>query len=501
MFSLLKSLIYINLLTFAGLAVFCICANTQVSQTLKKAFAIVLLYCNFIVFISPNIIVHEIMSIFIVPLFARQRKQVLPIYLFAFLLMPAISYTLSAGGTYLFVFTNFISLSIGAYAALIMKGGSSKGKWTASATCVMLIMVVYLFAGLRGGSITNTMRVFAETALIILLPYLVVRRSIRSTFDAREMLIALAAACTILSVIAIYEANKTWPIYRIVYEHYGIVLGNEVQVKMRGGIMRATGTFIESTSFGLWLSFGAFVGLTGRWMFKSRIHHWIICGILLAGLFAPQSRGAWLGLVIAFMFFQIGKGRIGAMISGLVGSLTFGAFVYGIAHVIPQLGTMLGLDKTGTIGHDYRQDLFTRGIEEAQKNLLFGTDFNTVLEQLADIRQGEGIIDFVNTYLYLLLVSGAVGMIIFFFSLFVPITAMWRKAAKFRKLDTYPMSVIAALLGSLAIMLFFTFLSGRTTMGLGMLLGAAAALESMNASRIGEVFTKSGDTRRRVRIG
>lgn len=487
MLGLLKSLLYVNMVTIAGFAIFYACANRRVVGQQGKILFVVMLYCNAIAFLSPNVIIHEIASFLVVPLFGRRQEHILPVYTFAFLTLPAISYSLAAGGTYLFVFTNFMSLSVGAYLTSIIKIRAYRWQWTAPAACLMAIVLVYFFAGARGGSITNMMRVLSELVFVMVLPYLIVKRSIRSANDAREMIIALVIASIILSVLACYEATKTWPIYRMIYDHYGIALGNEVQVKMRGGIMRATGPFIESTSFAVWLSFGTFAGLTGSWIFKSRAHHWIVCGVLLAGLFAPQSRGAWLGLIIAFVFFQIGKGRIGAMISGLVGATVFGAVGYGMARVIPQLGAMLGLNQSGTIMRDYRQDLFTRGIEEARKSLFFGADLDTVLDRLADMRQGEGIIDFVNTYLYVLLLSGIIGLIAFALGMFIPILVMWIKSAKYREIRNQPMPVIAALLGSLMVMLVFTSLSGRTTMGLGILLGAAAALASMTPYQIGRV--------------
>ncbi len=77
-----------------------------------------------------------------------------------------------------------------------------------------------------------------------------------------------------------------------------------------------------------------------------------------------------------------------------------------IAAVLPFLG--------GTIDSsniDYRGRLWTRGWEIVRDNPLFGDQY--ALARMQDLRQGQGIVDFVNGYLAELLATGFVGLTLF----------------------------------------------------------------------------------------
>ena len=59
----------------------------------------------------------------------------------------------------------------------------------------------------------------------------------------------------------------------------------------------------------------------------------------------------------------------------------------------------------------YRQRLLDRSLELIQENPLFGDQL--ALQKMEDLRQGQGIIDIVNTYVGVALFSGYVGLALF----------------------------------------------------------------------------------------
>jgi O-antigen ligase len=77
-----------------------------------------------------------------------------------------------------------------------------------------------------------------------------------------------------------------------------------------------------------------------------------------------------------------------------------------IVALIPFLGT--GSESAVTI--DYRQRLFQVGVEHILENPLFGSFDFLLSEQAQELKQGNGMIDLVNTFLGVGLNSGLVGL-------------------------------------------------------------------------------------------
>lgn len=479
MLYLIKSAGFVAVVSMIGLVIFFACANQTVNREFRNKLVLVLGYCIATSFFSPNAVIDNFAAFLTVPLFARKRTEIAPIYIFSFLVLPGIALPLGVGGTYLFVLTNILSISAGAALMALIKGGGGARSWTIPSICVLSIFTVYVLSGIRSTTATNMLRITLEQVFTLLLPFYVMRRSVRSGDDVKRIFVCMVAAIAALSTLAIYEAKVTWPLYRVIADHYGVSLSDGASVKLRGGLLRSPGPFPEPTSFAFWLSLGTFAAMTSRWMFQSKLKYLALCALLLAGMYAPQSRGAWLGLIAAYLIYQAGTGKASQIIKGVAVAGVCGVLVYAAALTIPAVAQTIGLDTTGVVHRDYRQDLWDRGLEEAQHNLILGTDIRSVLYSLRDMRQGEGMVDFVNTYLYVLLVSGLVGLMTFAVSLIAPVVVLWNRAKRLRGYDTRQLSVIAALLGSVAVMIAFTSLVGRSTMGLCVLLGIAAALSKM----------------------
>jgi O-antigen ligase len=150
--------------------------------------------------------------------------------------------------------------------------------------------------------------------------------------------------------------------------------------------------------------------------------------------------------------------------------------VYAAALTVPTVGSIIGIQSDGTRVKDYRETLLERGLEEAHKSPLVGVDLETLTYRLRDMRQGEGIIDFVNSYLYILLVTGLVGLAAFVTALTWPIYDIWSARRRVPSASLMDNSYLGGALAAIAMMLVTTSLGARSLMAILILVALASAL-------------------------
>jgi O-antigen ligase len=125
----------------------------------------------------------------------------------------------------------------------------------------------------------------------------------------------------------------------------------------------------------------------------------------------------------------------------------------------------------------YRQQLFDVSMTMIRQNPVFGDPF--VYLRMEELRQGQGIIDLVNGYLYTALFNGLVGL-----SLICGVFAfaLWRASAallRVRNLDAEAGALGAALVAVFAASLFYVAAAGyekATYIFTGILISYAAAV-------------------------
>ncbi|NOY69187.1 MAG: O-antigen ligase family protein [Deltaproteobacteria bacterium] len=129
--------------------------------------------------------------------------------------------------------------------------------------------------------------------------------------------------------------------------------------------------------------------------------------LFITALFLTGSRGPWLCCIVMILLFW-GLPKINLNIIGIYlfsGILAIG----GILAVGKNF--FISLDPYGTFS--YRIALIQNSLMEIQKNLWFGSaDYFSSVE-LEEMRQGQGIIDIVNSYLQVALHSGVIGLFLF----------------------------------------------------------------------------------------
>lgn len=412
-----------------------------------------------------------------VPLFARDTGRVVPVYLFSLLLLPGLDMTAVVGSLKLFDLGVHDALGIGAAAALFCSRGKSRIDWRRDVPAYAVVLLIGA-ALARETSFSHLLRSTSNLMLDYGLPYYIASRGVRNFAEFRRILLWLGCGALVLALLLIYEAMRSWPIYNELYGQYGGILQ---MVKSRGGMIRAGGPFVEPTSAAMVLALCTIAIWLCRREFRTARHHGIILLIAFVGLAAPQSRGAWVGLGFALVLAEIYLGRYRSIIKGgLIAGLAFSA-LFAAALSSPQLSETLGLSGGSSETSEYRRMLFERGMEEYWQSPLFGFPNPELEVRLADLRQGEGIIDYVNSYLWIMLISGAVGLTIFVgaFAHYLWKLIDYRRLPVEDRIGRDSAAFIFAGISMTLEMLFFTSFGTRPAIFIFVLLGFAAALSSL----------------------
>jgi O-antigen ligase len=248
--------------------------------------------------------------------------------------------------------------------------------------------------------------------IAVFAPYFLISRTTRIRPLILDSLAAFALPCVVMAVIAVFEGLRGWLLYEDIPERWGLaatfttylVRGSSLRAMASTGHPLALG-YELAIAFGLWLSLETYV--------KSRLTRWTVSAILMLGLLASYSRGPWACALAIYVIYVFLKPRaVSGLIKSFLGSVLALAIISltslgeKIAAVLPFLG--------GTIDSsniDYRSRLWTRGLTIVRDNPVFGDQY--ALARMQDLRQGQGIVDFVNGYLAELLATGFVGLTLF----------------------------------------------------------------------------------------
>jgi O-antigen ligase len=259
-----------------------------------------------------------------------------------------------------------------------------------------------------------TLRFFMRQFPIIVIPYLFFRSNLSNGSEYRSAIACFGAASIFLSVFAIYEARFGWSIFENMEMRLGIVQLSK-NMLVRGGMMRASATMGGPLGLACFLTVGFFAVACSRDFFRNQIGYYGAVGVTLIGLLASQSRGSIIALFVSavVLFLALRKRSIAAAIATV--AITVLVALPVLEKIFPSLAERLGGGGQKFQGKyfDYRGALLDRGLQEAARHPIIGQRMHDLLNSLADIIQGQHIVDLVNVYLVVLMISGIVGFIPF----------------------------------------------------------------------------------------
>jgi O-antigen ligase len=271
-------------------------------------------------------------------------------------------------------------------------------------------LILQFFLQLQADSFTNTLRSGAFYAFTdVFLPYYVASRALRDLTAFRDALAAFVIAAMAVGALGVFETLKHWNLYNALQGALGATWEGGAYLH-REGVLRARASVGHPIALGyaLAVALGFYLYL---WQAMPR-RRWRFAGlaVLLAGLLASLSRGPWMGAIVMAAVFALTARVDGARIAALGLAGAAGLVTVFAADDLAALLPFLSAIDQGTVS--YRQQLLEVAIAELWRNPWFG-GFDRFSPAMEELRQGQGIIDIVNSYVGVGLASGAVGLALF----------------------------------------------------------------------------------------
>jgi len=282
-------------------------------------------------------------------------------------------------------------------------------------------LLLTIALSLRETGVSDTLRQSFYIFTDVFLPYFVVSRSLKSLQAFRDALLSLVLAIMVLALIGVFETSWHWLLYRELQVKLGLIgISTSGGYTERDGMVRAIATTGQPIALGYLMAVGIGLYLYLQRSIQRNLTRRLGMVLLAAGLVVPLSRGPWVGAAVLMTVF-IATGRHAArrliimallvlLVSPLISLLPAGEK---IINLLPFIGST----ENETIV--YRQNLITNAMIVIQRNPWFGSVNYLETPEMESMRQGQGIIDIVNTYLGVALEKGFVGLGLFvgFFAL------------------------------------------------------------------------------------
>ena len=318
-----------------------------------------------------------------------------------------------------------------------------------------ILLIVSL--SLRETSVTDTLRQAFYQFIDVFLPYFVVSRAINSMRAFQGVLLGFVLAVMVMALIAVFEATKFWLVYTSLENLWGIQSGFSRYGQLRAGFQRPEVTvgsiplgYLMATAIGFFLYLQQ--GVT------TRFHRIAGLLLLLVGLLASLSRGPWVGgVIIILVFVCTGRHALRRALA-MAAAGSFSVFLIALSPAgdkLVELLPFIGDSDQGTIS--YREQLLENAIIVIGRNPWFGSTDYLETAELESLRQGQGIVDIVNTYIQVSLESGLVGLAVFcgFFALVL--NSIYKAMKSIREKDPEMHLLGRALFATLAGVLLIIF--------------------------------------------
>ena len=280
--------------------------------------------------------------------------------------------------------------------------------------CLVAYQILSIGLRWRYSSSTVLLRMTVEGFLDILIPYYVATRSIRTLADLRYVVGHFAIGLLFAGSVGVVECLIQHNLYSGLQSIYGVTW-NLTYALVRGGFLR-----VQAMTQQPILLAAAMVGAMALWVWLKGLE-WrnsgFIAGfgVILIALVATGSRGPWLAfalmmlMVLAMHKLTPTTVRI-LLVLGVIGAVAAKA-AGAEAAVESALASLFGGSKQDMSTIDYRRELLDTSLALIQQSPWVGVP--NYASQMQQLKQGEGIIDIVNSYVTVMLNAGVVGLMIY----------------------------------------------------------------------------------------
>jgi O-Antigen ligase len=438
---------------------------------------VVWLILTVVAFLSPNFWLYVLVAIPTYVWAGRKDSNPVALYLFVLHVIPPVAVPIPIlGNNGLFLLDNYRLL---AFCVLLPAAMHYRKNRKGAVVGVFGTMDIYLIAWgvltvalyvppdlpnhfVIPDSPSNALRRAFLFALDSYLLYYAVSRTSQSGQKIVDAAASFCLACAVMAAVAMFEHLRSWLLYVDIVGRFGSNSSGGFYLS-RAGSLRAQASaghalslgYLLAVAFGFWLYLKSDV--------ESRIHRIGVSILLWGGLFAAFSRGPWLGAVIVYFTFKAAGPRAASrLVKGAVFAVAIACLIAisplgdRILEVLPVMG------KTADFNVLYRHRLAERCWQLVLEHPFFGNQFPW--PEMEDLRQGEGIIDMVNSYLGEALVHGFIGLFLFVGFIIFGMTKVYVRAKDFAYTDPgvalLGASLIACIAGTLVMIQSTSFGTG-----------------------------------------
>lgn len=373
-----------------------------------------------VAFLAHNFWVYIIAAAFLLHIALLRESNKLAMYFFLLFAVPAIEAKITGLGAINHFFTihyyRLLSLTVLLPAFLFLRKQPDTehfGRLFPDKLLAGYIVVGFLLQ-LMTDSFTNTLRQgLFYPFLDIILPYYVASRSLKHLQGFRDALMSFVVAAMVLCLIGAFEYARHWLLYSRLQDALGVP-GHFGYYLEREESLRAAGSFGHPIPLGYVMAVATGFFLYLRKSVPNPTAWGLGLILLMVGLIAPVSRGPWVGAAAIFLLF-IATGPSPALRLAKLGLL--GVIIVPVLLVTPAGQSMIDhLPFVGTVevkNITYRERLIENSIKVIARNPFFGAHDYLYAPEMQELKQGQGIIDIVNTYLGVALTYGLVGLSLF----------------------------------------------------------------------------------------
>ena len=416
-------------------------------------------------FVSPSFWFYLLFAVPLLAWIASKDKNPMALTLLFMHVIPPMSIELPAIAiNRLFDLSNYRVLALVVLLPAAIRIASERrvaaGGYRFADICIVGYCLLTLVLLIPYESPTNTMRrVFLLGVDIGLVYYVFSRLSVQRE-RVVEAMACFAISMLFISSIAVFEWARSWLMYTGINDRWGDP--NVLAWLMREGALRAQASSGHALSLGYMCAMALGVWLYLQHRVESRHARWGVTLILLAGAYASVSRGPWIVAALVYLAYCL----LGPL-SAIQVAQRFAVIAFaGIAALVSPYGDSLMsyLPFVGTVDAanvTYRQELATLSWQLIQQNPFFGSPF--VLTQMESLRQGQGIIDLVNSYASIAMFYGIVGLVLllapFLLGLgrLIVLARARRRAHPNEHSDAAAASVAACMIGTLLMLALSSF--------------------------------------------
>lgn len=451
MLYLLKTLFVIDTLMVIGLVLFRWALTPSYKHVVSKNIVALALLTPVVALFCGNIYLFCAYLAVAVAFNSRSRAELAGAFVFIIPMMPILSVETGIGSVYLLAISAVLAMGLGAligYAITSGRGSMSVPRYDLAVSAITLLFV---FIYNRDPSLTTLLRGLTVNVLSFVGPYLLVSRSLRNVQDIERLLLRFCMGGMVLAITACFQARLHWVVFQSYYEALRIPFPMASwSLAMRAGMLRTGGAMLDYSSGGLFLACILAMMPFLRPRFRST-GFWAVVAVIIGGLIASQSRGAWIAAIVGLIFAFAYRGLWGKA-ALLIGGLGLAEAAILLSEGLGGLAAVTGQDEEASGTISYRQMLASQGMDQIKEHPLLGQSPDRLVENMSNLMQGQHIVDFVNGHLFIAMAAGVPLFLLWCGIWLMPVVDAWRH----RKMSGELIGVAAAIMVPAMIALIFT---------------------------------------------